>query len=187
MTNTLLSPANIELRFPDRDWPRVWNRLNSGVLLPLTRECMFFIIHDRVFTRERGYRLNHLQVDSPYCVRCIPNTWEESIEHRYCSCIRVCDSWDALRSLLESLDSTLLLETDLSIINLCYQEPMSGNATLWMIGEYIVFIEKEVIMSNKHVSGNRLMAHLRTRWMECSKSAIPSLQFIPALFRTGNG
>ena len=179
-------PAKVELNYPDRDWQKAWERLNSGILLPLAKEHLFFILHDRVFTRERGYRLQFRNIDSPYCISCSVRSLD-TVSHRYCECLKVIDAWNTLRDLLENLDSSLIHERDLSLINLCYLEPLRKHSVLWLIGEYIVLIEQEVIFCDRSISSSKLLSHLRSRWLECSKLSIPMLEFIPGLFPTGIG
>ena len=180
-------PAKVESAYPDRNWVKAWQRLSSGVLVPLTREHLFFILHDQVFTRERGYRIQHNQIDSPYCIFCPNDISLDTVHHRYCECFKVIDSWNSLRDLLENLDPSLMHERDLSLINLCYQEPLSGNSVLWLIGEYVSLIEEEVVLFKRSISATKLMTHLRNRWHECSTLKMPLLEFIPGLFPTGIG
>ena len=78
-------PAKVELNYPDRDWQKAWERLNSGILLPLAKEYLFFIMHDRVFTRERGYRLQFRNIDSPYCISCSVRSLD-TVSYIYCEC-----------------------------------------------------------------------------------------------------
>ena len=186
MTETLPLP-NICVEYPDRDWTEVWERLNSGVLRPLTRDFLFFIVHDRVFTRERGYRIQHHQIEDPYCLYCSDNSTIDTVLHKYCECSRVVEPWNKLRDLLEDLDFSLIQESDHSLLNLYYKQPLHSNSVLWLIGEYLTFIDNEQLYPNKSVSVNALQNHLRIRWLMCSKLAIPMLDFIPGLFPTGVG
>ena len=127
-----LLPAKITQQYPDRDWERVWHRLNHGVLSPLSKEHLYLILHERVFTRERAYFLNYHNIDSPSCNLCNDNS-PATILHRYCECSAVLDAWNRLRDLLETLDSSTIMETDHSLINLYYDEPLCGNSILWLI------------------------------------------------------
>ena len=84
--------AQIELDYPEREWQTVWKRLHSGVIVPSASDHLFFIIHERFFTRERAYRLDYYQIDSPSCLFC-PNNQVESITHLFCNCLRVLGPW----------------------------------------------------------------------------------------------
>ena len=164
---------------------KIWARLDSGVLHPEARDHLFYIIHERVFTRKRGHRILRNVIQDPTCIRC--QTSVETIIHRFSSCSQVLEAWNQLRNILEILDNSLCFETDHSLINLYYSEPISHNSVLWLIGEYIMYIEQEVVLSNRKVSGHGLLNRLQSRWLECSKLSIPDLELIPGLFPTGVG
>ena len=176
-----LQPANVVGRHPDRDWEKAWKRLDSGVLQPEARDHLFYVLHERVFTRERGFRFLRNSIESPNCIRCEQNAID-SVIHRYSECILVLDAWSTLRNLLERLDQSLCFESDHSLIHLYYLEPMGSNSVLWLIGEYLVYIEREFIFSNRKVSGSGLLSCLRSRWSDCTRIAMPNLEFIPGLF-----
>ena len=69
----LMPPPPIEIKYPERDWPKTWLRLNNGVLTPSSRDILYLIVHERVFTRERGHRFIPNLIDSPFCTRCPQN------------------------------------------------------------------------------------------------------------------
>ena len=180
-----LPPPRIQNKYLDRDWNKVWARLNSGVLHPFSREVLFFMIHERTFTRERAHRILNV-IETPFCDKCGSDI-VESVIHRFSTCSRVHSTWLSLRSTLETLDSSLCQESEDSILHLYYEESLASNSILWLIGEYVVFIENEVVLSNRNVSSQSLSNHLRSRWIECSKLNIPNLEFILGLLPTGVG
>ena len=47
-----MPPPKVELKYPERNWNLVWKRLSNGVLSPTARDKLFYIIHERVPTRE---------------------------------------------------------------------------------------------------------------------------------------
>ena len=179
-----LPPPRIQNKYLERDWNKVWERLNSGVLHPFSRDLLFFMLHERVFTRERAHRI--LNAENPFCIFC-DSCEVESVIHRFSTCSQIVGTWMSFRRSLEFLDHRVAQESDDSILHLYYQEMLASNSILWLIGEYVVFIEKEVVLANRNVSGLSLLNHLRSRWLECSRLNIPDLGFIPGLFPTGVG
>ena len=96
-------------------------------------------------------------------------------------CLKIIEAWKSLRDILETIDVSLVFETDKSLINLNYNETILSNSIIWLIGEYVALIE-EVVSSNKSLSSYKLLSHLRSRWLECMRLSIPDIGFIPGLF-----
>ena len=121
-----------------------------------------------------------LTITSQFCIRCEENS-VESIVHKFCECLKIIEAWNSLRDILETIDVSLVFETDKSLINLNYNETILSNSIIWLIGEYVALIE-EVVSSNKSLSSYKLLSHLRSRWLECMRLSIPDIGFIPGLF-----
>ena len=51
-----MPPAKIEVEY-DRDWKLVWKRLQSRVLQQSSRNLLFMMVHERVFTKARAHYL----------------------------------------------------------------------------------------------------------------------------------
>ena len=174
-----LPPPNVEVKYAERDWPRIWRRLISGVLSPPAKNCLFLIIHERVATRERGHRLMNHIYDSPICCRCLAES--ESITHRYVYCSWVSDTWNLLREILESLDQLILFESDHSLLNLYYSELLHEDSVLWLMGEYFFYIEKEVVLNNRRGTVDDMLGYLESRRLSCNFMKIPPIGHIPGM------
>ena len=57
LTETM-PPPSVVLKYPDRNFKLVWNRLNSGVLCKLSRNILYLVVHERSWSKEGGFRLN---------------------------------------------------------------------------------------------------------------------------------
>ena len=174
-TETML-PAKIELKYENRDWSKVWLRLMSGVLSPPAKNCLFLIIHERVATRERGHRLMNNLYDSPLCNRCLVG--HENIAHRYITCGWVSDAWNALKEILESLDQLLIFESDHDLINLNFASLQNEDPVLWLIGEYVFFIDQEVVWNSRRAMSHNLFGYLESRRQDCMFMQIPAIGHI---------
>ena len=157
-----LPPPSVEVQYPDRDWKRTWKRINSGVLAASARDFLFLIIHERLFTRERGHKYMPKIVETPFCIRCLNNE-VESILHRYTSCEMVLEGWNCLKEIIESIDITMVFESDHSLLNLYYQEPTQGSSVLWLLGVYIDYTGKEVILNNRRITRSKLIIHIKAK------------------------
>ena len=111
-----MPPSNIEMSYVERDWNKVWKRLCSNVLHPHARNCLFLIIHERVHTRERGYRILRHLYDSPLCLRCTSGSVDSQL-HRYTKCLSTREAWFTFRELVESIDHLILFESDHSLLH----------------------------------------------------------------------
>ena len=69
LTETM-PPPSVVLKYPERDFKLIWSRLNSGVLCKLGRNILYLVIHERSWTKERGFRLNPTKYDTPLCPKC---------------------------------------------------------------------------------------------------------------------
>ena len=180
-----MPPPMIELKYADMNWLLIWSRLCSGVLSPTARNYLFLIIHERVSTRERCHRLAPNIYESPTCLKCFMES--ESINHRYLYCSAISRCWDKLRELLLNLDFNFVFEADQAFLNLSFTESLRSPAVLWLIGEYVCFIEKESVLRNRRLTSEELMYFLTTSISECKLSRMPNIGFIPGLSQTGIG
>ena len=74
--------------------------------------------------------------NNPFCPHC-KDFLVESVIDRYSQYVGVKESWNILRDIMETIDSSLIFETDHCLIHLYYTEPMCANSILWL---YIDFI-----------------------------------------------
>ena len=154
-----MPPPKVEFTH-DRDWEKIWKRLSNGVLDSISRNYLFLIIHERVGTKERAYRILGGRNDSPLCIRCNdPNSVENQV-HRYCYCSWVSDLWCSLLDCLHSLNQLLIFESDNSLLHLYFEPLVREEPVLWLLGEYVSYIEHEVVLKNRKVSREDFFGHL---------------------------
>ena len=84
-------------------YKKVWRRLCNPYLTSPAREILFLLVHNKLPVRERLFRIN-VAVD-PYCEYCLENTGAEicDLEHYFCSCSRVAETWERLRIIVLGL------------------------------------------------------------------------------------
>ena len=183
LTETMPQPP-VEIKYPDRNFKVVWNRLRNGVLSKTTQNILYLTVHERTFTRQRGFRLLPNRYDSPFCQYC---GLEETITHKYATCLKVSQSWDRLRDILNQLESFFIFESDHSIINLYFPKFMSENASIWLVGKYVELVGKEAILNGKIITGENLNGWLSAQLLSSKHQSMPNLGFIPGISRTGIG
>ena len=173
----------IKEKFPDQCWSLTWERLKSGVLSPRARGYLYLLklIHDRVGTRERGHRLMPGRFRSPLCIQCETNTLRETSQHRYQQCNNVSEAWNWLYNTMISLDNTLALDDDWSILRLNFSKGLRENAILWLVGNFIEIVEREVVCKNTKLSVRSIRGILQQKKSESRYQALPELGPISGL------
>ena len=174
-----MPPPKVELKYIDRDWPLIWKRVNSGVLQPSARNILFLIVHEKLATRERGHRILGHIYESPLCQSCFREP--ETIMHKIALCKHVKEAWDSLRELMESIDQLVLFESDHSLLNLCFTRLLEEDTILWLLGEYVCFINTEVIINSRIATRQNLFGHLEARRQSCQTLRIPPISRIPGI------
>ena len=84
-------------------YKQVWRRLWNPCLTSSAREVLFLLVHNKLPVRERFFRIK-VAVD-PYCEHCLDITGAEicDVEHFFCSCNRVTETWERLRIIVLNL------------------------------------------------------------------------------------
>ena len=110
-------------------------------------------MHNKLPVKERLFRI---QVEAdPYCEYCLVSTGAEicDVEHFFCSCSRVAETWRRLKSivvyLLEVGDADV---SDWDLINLHLPNIRNSNEAVWLLGSYV----REVWRS-LHVKGRAVL------------------------------
>ena len=175
-----LPPPKVETKFPDYDWALIWRRLCSGVLSPVAKSLLYLIVHDRVSTRDRGFRLMPRKFCSPMCVKC-EHQERETCSHRYLHCVRVSESWEWLRTIIVVLDPCTGLMDDESILRLNFSRSLRDNAVIWLIGVYVEIVDNEIINKDNNIDHRSLVGFFRQRQQQSNLQAIPYLGPIPGI------
>ena len=92
-----------------------------------------------------------------------------------------------MRDILESLDQLIFFEADDNIINLCFTNLYREEPVVWLIGEYIAYIEQEVVLGNRRVGRDDFLGHLAAKKLECRFMMLPDIGFIPGIDQAGIG
>ena len=180
-----MPPPKVVLEY-DREWKLIWKRLQSGVLQTSSRNFLYQIVHEKVFTKSRANNIMPNRYASPACAQCLTDQVEDQL-HRYGFCNNVVRAWNRVRELIESLDIAMVFESDHSLIHLYFAETNKRNAILWIIGEYICYVENEVILKGRLLTDSEILNHLKSRLNECRFILMPHLGHIPDLEPTGIG
>ena len=114
-----------------------WKNIHHDYLVSSERELIFLLIHNKLLVRERMYRIG--LIADPYCLTCLDNGEGAilcDVDHIFCSCIRVADTWKKIKLLLEELLNIEEVDASNNIIRM--NLPMQHvPGAIWIIGAYI--------------------------------------------------
>ena len=75
-----------------------------------------------------------------------------SIRHRYIQCSFVSDIWVWIYHKILHLDPFLVDLEDFHLIQLKFDASIHDNAIIWLLGNYVLLVEKEVVSKNNKLS-----------------------------------
>ena len=160
LLDTLPAPQ-VELKYLDQDWQLTWERLQSGALDTEARSYLYLIIHDRVGTKERGHRLMPRKFTSNLCNRCL--IFVEDCNHRYMHCSFVSEIWGWVLATSQILEPSLAFSDEKSFLRLDFPKGFRENALLWLIGNYVELVEREVVSKDKKLDLQSVQGYLKQK------------------------
>ena len=125
------------------------------------------------------------RVADSLCDRCFMQT--ETISHKFIHCSHSSQSWAFLRELIEKVQPLCIFESDHSILNLYFSPFLNDNSILWLLGEYLDYIENVSVFKKSVSTPHELRLHLKLRWQYCIHKHMPSVGIIPGLEPSGIG
>ena len=135
----LFPPARIELESLDpRTYGQVWRRLNLPLIDSELRETLFLLIHNKLPTRERLFRV-YLMPD-PYCKYCLDfggSALIGDLRHLFCDCPLVHDVWKEFMLLLSSLSSHVSGLDNLDVLQLKFSRNEAEGEIVWLVAVYV--------------------------------------------------
>ena len=174
-----MPPPLIEDVHPQYDWEKVWSRSVHPVLSPTAQSLLYLLVHERVSTKERGFRLMPGRFQNNLCGGC----WREpdTTEHRYCGCLLLAEAWEWLREVLALLHPELSLCTNCELLGLSFPFLLDETKVLWLLGSYLEVVEKDVVLGVTKLSRQKIKGALAYKKMEARYMRMPELGYIPGL------
>ena len=88
---------------------------------------------------------------------------------------------------MESIEPTIIYETDYSVLHLCFRRLENDLPIVWLLGQYLAYVEKEVFIDNRTVSGAQIRGWLQSKLPEARNMAMNEIGHITALDPSGIG
>ena len=180
-----MPPPSVELKYPNISFDIVWKRVNSGVLNKTGRNLLYLIAHERSWTKERGFRLNPNIYETPLCPKC--HLYVHTQTHKYAQCQWIVAAWEFLRDIVNRVAPDLIFESDHNLLHLCFSPMQRDSAVVWLIGQYLEYVEKESILGNKRLLQAHISGWLSAKLLESRNIGMADLGHIPGLETTGIG
>ena len=160
----VMLPPKVEDKFPDLDFVNlVYPRLTYRILDGEARDILFCLVHGLVHNRDRMFRQGRAQ--DPYCQLPDCPGKVQDVEHLFCSCTLVAESWDWLRTkLLQILPEE---ESDVQITNhdllsLQFPATLMDKEWTWLLGSYCSQVKKTVLGRKRKLGRAALAGKLRS-------------------------
>ena len=162
---------------PSFNFALAWKRINSGVLSAPVRDISYLLLHNKLPTKERLFRV--AIANDPYCIFC-----QDAIicdaEHFFCKCVRVGHVWGLVRSMLMSMVNASV--SDWSMIHYFLPKNDYEGETVWLIGNFIAIVWKELHGNHvEELKDERFFGFLKYKFKEDQRGARKQLRDIPGL------
>ena len=112
------------------------------------------------------------------CPRCGDQNYRETISHRYLTCVYVAEQWEWVKFTITSLDIGIDAVNDQDLISLNFPYSLRENAILWLLGQYIEVVEKEVVLKGVKLDTNFIKCLFKQKKYLARTQAIPDLGII---------
>ena len=123
--------------------------------------------------------------DSPLCSRGCGLV--ETPVHKISLCTSVSSTWNKLLDLVIYLEPVLVFESSYDILHLNFPETKSDNTILWLLGQYLDYIEDESIIKQNKVNASHFQGYISAKLIDSAHVAMPEIYAIPCLNPTGVG
>ena len=159
------------------NYKTAWRRINAPVLTSSIRDVSYLLLHNKLPVKERLFRVR--LSNDPYCTFC-PGAEISDSEHFFCTCSRVINIWSRMKNILSPL-----LNADISnwtIINFLVPRNDFEDEVIWLVGNYIAKVWKDLFARNKSVlKEEEFFGFLTYKFKEDQRGARTKMRDIPGL------
>ena len=159
----------------------VWKILNSLCLDHQTHEVMYLLLHNKLATRERLFRV--YMANDPYCITCmeagIPEVCER--EHLFCSCLALANVWSEVRRMLNNIQQSIISTSNLELITLTFPKGGFSKEIAWIVATYVTEIWRIHCRSSSFPNRDQMFGFLRFKFKLDQIGARVKLNEIPGL------
>ena len=118
----------------------------------------------------RRYRTNT-------CLRCREHC--ETQTHRYARCDWVVRGWFLAREIMVEMEPDLEEISSKNLIHLNFPRVEREADVLWVLSQYLQYVEDEVVIQEAKITSGGLLGHLKYQREAAKHIAMPNLGVIP--------
>ena len=143
---------------------------------------MYFLVHNKLPTRERLFRF--FSVNDPYCSTCLDANMLYIADrvHYFCECVKVNEVWQAVKNLMVEVSDNELARTDnfdLLTLRVPNLKNRRDSELVWIVSTYVFEVwnqlhEKEV----SNISKEMMFGFLRFKYRSYQYGARPLLSIL---------
>ena len=160
-------------------WGDIWRRVSSGLIRGEAYNHVYLGAHDKLGTKERGYRLMPDKYKSDTCENCKKET--ETVRHRYVTCAWVASLWGWLVRVLGELEESLKQAEPEEILKFHFRKGKRDCAVTWLLAEYVAFVNEEIVLKGRKAQVCELVGVLRYMRSRLRYEAVQEVGYIPDL------
>ena len=167
-------------------WGRVWSRVASPMLDPMSRQTVWRLINDVLPTRQRYWRMRILERDNrqvihPECNRC--NLREvDTVGHMFTACVLVREAWCWVRRrLLEMLPDDMADLSNVELINMMFPRENRENEMVWLVGMYLSWAFEEAVLKGRVLNDQHVKAYMQYMAFQTRGMNMPQLGHISGI------
>ena len=154
-----------------------WKKLCLPVHDHYTRESLFLLIHNKLPTRERLFRIG-IEKD-PYCISCMKDFGCVICdrEHMFSTCVSVSEIWKSIRRIIDPL----LPENVecIKLLTLNFNGGSFATEVSWLMGSYVHEVWRQSYVGDGKINHDELFGFLKFKFKQDQEGARMKMSSIP--------
>ena len=159
----------------------VYPRIKHPILEVKQKDLLFSLVHNIYRNRSRLFQQS--RTSDPLCPNqaCKNEGLVQDIEHIFCSCYKVRTAWHWTRAKILEFVTELgppITVTNIDILLAMYPTCRREEECLFLLGNYVELVDREVIYQQKELVLNTLRGFLQAKMKYMIGRAVPQIQMV---------
>ena len=164
-------------------WGRVWSRVASPMIDPMSRQVIWRGVHDILPTRERIKRmglsdLDGRKVTNAYCNRCDLGV-VDTVTHMFSECKLVREAWCWVRRrLMDLLPRDMADLSNTEFLMMMFPREHFEDEMVWILGVYMGWVYEEAVVKGRVLGDGHIRGYMRYMYFQSKQTKMPQLGYI---------
>ena len=142
-----------------------WKRLHSIYVGIEARDIMFLLIHNKLPTAERMFRIG--VKNDPYCIYCQDEAVVGDVEHLFSNCVKTEAAWILVRTMLIDMSSSsAFMYSNFELLNLLPMAKENEGEMVWLVSNFVRYVWDTVQLGGDEANTEKVLKHLKRRFKE---------------------